>query len=358
VAVGELAVRIILTVNYPRSLDRLPKALATDPDREILFGQLIKGDPNPRMAYRMRPGARGLYAGGLVRINEQGFRDDPVAIPKPPNTLRVIGLGDSTMFGLGVKRNECYMDLLEAEFQSLLGPDRRVEFVNTAAPAYNTVQEAEMFLTSGPAIQPDAVLIQYDNNDLAPSFTSVRPDFLRARHSFVAHPLALSRGLYSDIYAFFLLGQVDRLVDKEAAFGGWDAVEDAYRRLAAACDQRAIPILGMLICEDPAEILEPPRPDPDHERILKLWDELSITPIHTRPTTEAYLRETGGTWIDIAVSERDPHPNRIGHALIARAALPALSATLLKDIDPASLPPQRDAALGNVILRQLTGDGR
>src|SRR5712692_4422183 len=48
-----------------------------------------------------------------VRINSVGMRDHEVAIPKPPCTFRVIGVGDSVMFGYGVRLEEIFLKRLE-----------------------------------------------------------------------------------------------------------------------------------------------------------------------------------------------------------------------------------------------------
>jgi lysophospholipase L1-like esterase len=331
--------------------------LPNDPRRVVQLSQLIRPDPDPKLGYRLRPGACGVLTGAIVRINGQGFRSDPVAIPKPPKTLRVVGLGDSTMFGLGVVQTETYLELLEAEFKTLLGRDWKVEFVNTAVPAYNTVQEVEMFLTSGLPMEPDAVLIQFDRNDLLASIGWVQPDFLRARHLFVAHPPSLWMGFYSDITAFILLNQQDRLYKTPTPYSGWDAVENAYRRLAAICRERGIPLLAVLICEDLPPLTKPSPMDPTHARILKFWREQHIAAIETLPTAEAFLKKNRRLWSMATNSVSDPHPNRIGHALTAQAVLPTLRDMLLERIHLRPGQLEGSAALGNAILRQMTSEG-
>lgn len=54
-----------------------------------------------------------------VRINSRGFRDYEYTIEKPQNTYRIIVLGDSFTFGLGVELNETYPKLLEESINNV-----------------------------------------------------------------------------------------------------------------------------------------------------------------------------------------------------------------------------------------------
>jgi lysophospholipase L1-like esterase len=354
---GELAIRIGLTVNYRGDLRDHSQPLPTDPTRRIHFHQMVEIDSNPDLGYRLRSGAIGNYAGVIVRINEQGFRDARVSIPKPPNTFRVVGLGDSTMFGLGVPQTENYMELLEAEFRGLMEPEQTVEFVNTAAPGYTAIQEVEMFLDTGLSLEPDAVLIQWDNNDLMAPVRWVEPDFLGARHLFLAHLPSVWRGYYSDISAFYMLNQTDRLNKTPTPCSGWGAVEDAYRRLAAACRERQIPLLAVFICESPREHRPFPPLDPNHQRLRGLCEQELIGIVESGPTLDAFLRGNEFDWRATTNTPTDPHPNRIGHALIAQAVLPAMHEVLQARIRPNGGNRRRVSDLGNIVLRQITSRG-
>ena len=62
----------------------------------------------------------------------------------------------------------------------------------------------------------------------------------------------------------------------------------------------------------------------------------------------AYLLRHNVGWRTIINSDSDPHPNRIGHALIAREALPVITNTLLQ------LPPDQLTQQGvNAAIRKI-----
>jgi len=57
-------------------------------------------------------------------------------------TFRVVGIGDSAMFGSGVSDGENHLAILER----IVGrrfPGLKVETINTAVPGYNTIMEVE-----------------------------------------------------------------------------------------------------------------------------------------------------------------------------------------------------------------------
>lgn len=60
--------------------------------------------PDPQLGFRGEPG--GEVAG--VRLNDQGWRGPALASPKPPGEQRILFVGDSTCWGLGVELGETF----------------------------------------------------------------------------------------------------------------------------------------------------------------------------------------------------------------------------------------------------------
>lgn len=99
-----------------------------------------------------------------IKINWDGFRDREFLIPKSNVTYRIIILGDSVAFGLGVEANETYSKILE----NLLNSQRNginYEVLNFGVPGYNTLQEVEMFKQKGLKYELDLIIIGYHVND-------------------------------------------------------------------------------------------------------------------------------------------------------------------------------------------------
>jgi len=98
-----------------------------------------------------------------VRINRRGLRDDEVAIPAPAGTLRILGLGDSFLFGQGVRQEETLDAALEKALSRRFGC--RVEFINAGVPSFGTADQLDWLKAEGWSYKPDAVLLLFFDND-------------------------------------------------------------------------------------------------------------------------------------------------------------------------------------------------
>ena len=119
------------------------------------LGTLVRPSDNPAIVYELKPDlnacCQGSNSGYHVRTNHEGVRATrEYAHHKPPGTFRIVGLGDSTMFGLGVDNKEIYSLKMERALSVTLG--RPVEFINLAVPGYNTAIEAEVLRTARTAL--------------------------------------------------------------------------------------------------------------------------------------------------------------------------------------------------------------
>ena len=107
-----------------------------------------------------------------MRTNHAGFRAGrEYAVAKRSGTLRILGLGDSLMFGQGVSDEETYANKIEQQLPQIL--HRSVEFMNLAVPGYNTAIEAGVLQHRGMRYHPDVIVLHWCGNDFAvPYFLS------------------------------------------------------------------------------------------------------------------------------------------------------------------------------------------
>src|SRR5262245_14361113 len=70
--------------------------------------RLHRQSPDPVLKYEIRPGAVVERDGVLYRINAQGLRDDEDVSPKQAGERRIVILGDSVAFGLGVDQERTF----------------------------------------------------------------------------------------------------------------------------------------------------------------------------------------------------------------------------------------------------------
>jgi len=121
---------------------------------------------DPTLFWRMvKNGRVSGYVRGGVRTNALGLRGANPPIPKPADTYRIVGLGDSCVFGLGIAEDAA---VYGAVFAQALAPSlapRRVEWVNAGVSGYSSLQGLRLLERLGPTLQPDLVIACFGLND-------------------------------------------------------------------------------------------------------------------------------------------------------------------------------------------------
>lgn len=152
---------------------------------EVKLGQMIALSENDNIIYQFQPNIYVKFMEQFVTINGEGFRGAPVPHEKPAGTVRIVGIGDSQMFGWGVKDDETYLARMTARLNEQV-PRCRWETINTAVPGYNTVMELETLKVRGLAYEPDYVVVGFIGNDLQlPHFTRQQENYLSLEKSFL-----------------------------------------------------------------------------------------------------------------------------------------------------------------------------
>lgn len=137
----------------------------------------VLGDLEPRLSFESREIPDLPYA---VSINKQGFRGKQPLLPgKPAHRLRVLCLGDSFTYGVGVDDPYTYPALLQTYLQQRFA-DREVEVVNAGVPFYDLFDELSYYRDKGRRLEADVVVLQFYINDLeAMASAFFRQDLLR-----------------------------------------------------------------------------------------------------------------------------------------------------------------------------------
>lgn len=359
---AELIIRVALAMTIRGSLADLSPVTPKEIYQEVSLSDLLRTDSNPRIVYRFKENARGSFRGKPVSINSLGARDDEIEEPKPAKTIRILGLGDSTMWGWTVNREETYIELVEDELNWILDGKARVEAINTGVPGYMAVQEQATLELLAPAVQPDAVMIQYDLNDAqVPSFMLdekivMAPNFLLGRRIYLLWLPTLLRGREATEDVLKLLGREMKPESRYAALEGWPVLENSYRKIADYCAVHKIPCRVVL----PANEVFPGLPDKTHDEkydpIRKLCGELKLPVTDTFQITQKWAVEHNRTPADLAVAPGDWHPTPERHGLMARAILDDMGEIATNQLG-IEVGRRRIAQAGNICLRQMSGKG-
>jgi SGNH hydrolase-like domain, acetyltransferase AlgX len=131
--------------------------------------------PDPELGYVMVPDFyRRIRTPEFecdVRTNSYGMHERPIA-PHAPGKLRVLGLGDSFVFGVHAGAlDRCFLKRLESLLGTALASQPAtdatgrtwsgIEFLNAGVDGYGTLQEVGLLERLGPALEPDAVLLAF-----------------------------------------------------------------------------------------------------------------------------------------------------------------------------------------------------
>ena len=102
----------------------------------------------------------------LVRSNSLGFRSDEITTIKDKNTYRILIFGDSSSFGWGVDQDRMFSALLKNELAAAANQvGKKIEVGNFAIPGDSSAYGQLLFDTFAHQFDPDLVILGFGAND-------------------------------------------------------------------------------------------------------------------------------------------------------------------------------------------------
>lgn len=259
--------------------------------------QLKRISANPEIGHEHVPGGQARLMGAEVSINKDGLRDREHPKVKEPGDVRIMMLGDSTMFGWGVGQDETIAKHVEQTLNKD-APSAFAEVINTGVGNYNTAMEVAYFLERGIAFKPDIVVLNYFINDAEP--TPVYRDVpWFARHS----------------YAYAVLGgawdgfkrRTEGAQDYKAYYAGlysapgWERAQTAIAKLAETCRAQGI---RLIVTQIPEMHELKPYAFPDvQQKVEAVAKANGAEYVDLLPAVEN--EDPASLWVTVP----DPHPN-------------------------------------------------
>ena len=196
---AEAGLRVFLWRTQSRqSLDRLDDASRTIKSTHPL-AFIVRRSANPALIFELKPNLDVDFGPVRVRTNALGMRTDreyPEA--RSPRSFRIVGIGDSGMFGWDVAQGDPYPAALEANLNRR-GDGVAYEVLNFGVPGYNTALEVESLRSRGLAFRPDVVVVGWCENDVqTPLFVPQVGQWTR-RDVSLLWLLLFDRGRYADV---------------------------------------------------------------------------------------------------------------------------------------------------------------
>jgi hypothetical protein len=123
--------------------------------------------PDPLLGYRNKPNYEHIVFGNIVvHINEQGFRcNGPVVVNKKQGITRIVGVGDSMMWGTRVNAEDSFCGMLEKLLRR--SGETNIEVINCGVVGYSVFQQYLLFERDILKYDPDIVLLSMMDFDHA-----------------------------------------------------------------------------------------------------------------------------------------------------------------------------------------------
>jgi lysophospholipase L1-like esterase len=282
--------------NYDIEMWRYAKELKFASPDEVLGHEHVKNDS-------------ALLQSVTIRTNEWGLRGGPVRRPEPAR--RILFLGGSITLGWGVAED----DTVSARVEKALHADGQdVEVLNGGVGNYNAERYVERFLLRLTELKPTDIVVQYFLRDAEKLDPGGGNFLLRNSELAVTMWIAGSR-------IFGKLGE-QSLIDHYTSVyresePGYQSMLASLQKLADYAHQHNIRLF--LAMTPDVHNLNPYPFAFIHERMHKIANDLGYTYVDLLPAFGTLSPE------QVWAMPGDPHPNALGHELMAKAIIPVLA---------------------------------
>ena len=158
-----IAAAVFLILLLAELAGRLIQRIERKRFREIAEKSLFRADP--LLGYSLKPSFRIDYGEKTpVETDRWGWRDREYPREKGAGVFRVVCIGDSRVFGLGLPAEETYPKQLERILRERR-PGRAVEVINAGVPGYTSREGAVLVREVLPAFSPDLLIASFGHND-------------------------------------------------------------------------------------------------------------------------------------------------------------------------------------------------
>ena len=166
------------------------------------YGRVEVYQPDPMLYWKNLPNQDSFTTVNRKRFvtNSKGTRGEEFSEEKPPNTIRIMTLGDSRTFGWGLGEDETWSAVLEKLLQERVEPPTQVEVINAGVNSYSFAQMNVYFREIGVKYDPDFVVLG-DANLWTQFSENNSPEFVKTFMRSVRLKNLLRR---SAIYHYFL----------------------------------------------------------------------------------------------------------------------------------------------------------
>jgi lysophospholipase L1-like esterase len=268
--------------------------------------------PNPALDFEHVSSKSSVLQGIEIRLNEYGLRGGPVTPPEA-NERRIIFLGGSITLGWGVPEE----NTVEMQLQRLLrSSGENATVMNAGTGNYNAERYVSRFFEKLTALKPTDVVVHYflrDAEDLPPGGGNalLRTSELAVTTWIAYHRLVDKQGEVS------LVDHYRRVYQPESR--GFTVMQEQLGRLAEYGKSHHMRLYLAMVPD--VHNLTDYKLQFVHEIMKQVAQKNGYTYIDLLPAFNGLSAK------DVWAMPGDPHPNGLGHKLMAEAMFPVLART-------------------------------
>jgi len=254
--------------------------------------------------------------------NSAGWRDIEHSIKKPANTFRILGLGDSYLWGQGVRQTDICLSRLPGLFKDSL-PDKAIETINAGISGVNTANERTQLKEIGLQYKPDLVIVHFVLNDVEMNLHTSGPR-IEFRYEYIGiynEPDRLTS--YSYLWSWVRQRTINTyrahryIRDCVARFDerspGWISCRTALLDIKLLCDRNNASLLVVIF----PFYVDLNKDDYPFQKIHDtVYEFCRANGIHVLDLRDSYRQFRGP---ELWVHPSDQHPNEIAHQIAAIA---------------------------------------
>jgi lysophospholipase L1-like esterase len=263
----------------------------------------------PALGHEHVPSSSATLQSVGIRINERGLRGGPVA-PRKAGQRRILVLGSSVTLGWGVPEDETMTARLARMFAA---DGQDVEVLNAGIGNYNAVRYVERFKRRLSDLDPSDIVVHYFLRD-AEVLDAGRDNWL-LRNSELAATAWIASSRYLGSGSQKTLEEHYRDVYRDDA-QGYRQMRAALHELAGIARARGIRVY-LAMTPDVHDLVDY-RFGYIHDAMAKVAKEEGFRYVDLLPPMRNLTPR------ELWSMPGDPHPNGLGHKLMAEALYPAL----------------------------------
>lgn len=303
----------------------------------------VLGANSPTLKWELKPNQRSFSVDVPVVTNSHGFRDPERSIAKGANTFRILSIGDSITFGMGVRFDAVYSQQLEKVLNATFRSPR-FEVINMGVAGYNTRQELIALKEKGIRYEPDLVILGFYWNDIIgnekalpwePGFVPEGPtvdtdgnvlwrrqhliprdvrDLMREWRTLyftVQRAKGLLESISPSTHPYFVYYRALLTRDERYLEASWKSTEKRLREIAELGRRHRFPV-AILIIPDGSQMMAKYRDINYQSSVKQIAERVGVPSIDLLPEFESSFRAGVRPFLD-----SNTHPNEVGHRIAA-----------------------------------------